>query len=124
LLGSNEKLKVDVIVQNEGEDSFETTFDMTVPAGVNYVKIERIDDFENDIPVQCSAPSAMTNNTLHCDIGNPLPKDKYVSPRPDDVAASDPRLITVSCDFRSSSKSFWNRTKPPRRTLDTNSTWR
>jgi len=79
LLGSNKKLKVDVIVQNEGEDSFETTFDMTVPPGVNYVKIERVDDNENDIPVQCSAPSAITNNTLHCDIGNPLPRDKYVS---------------------------------------------
>lgn len=52
---------------------------MTVPPGVNYVKIERIDDNENDIPVQCSAPSIMTNNTLHCDLGNPLPKDKYVS---------------------------------------------
>lgn len=79
LLGSNEKLKVDVIVQNEGEDSFETTFDMTVPPGVNFVKIERVDDNENDIPIQCSAPSIMTNNTLHCDIGNPLPRDKYVS---------------------------------------------
>lgn len=79
LLGSNKKLKVDVIVQNEGEDSFETTFDMTVPPGINYVKIERVDDNENDIPVQCSAPSEMTNNTLHCDIGNPLPRDKYVS---------------------------------------------
>lgn len=79
LLGSNEKLKIDVIVQNEGEDSFETTFDMTISPGVNYVKIERMDNNENDIPVQCSAPSAMTNNTLHCDIGNPLPKEKYVS---------------------------------------------
>lgn len=79
LLGSNEKLKVDIIVQNEGEDSFESTFDMTVPPGVNYVKIERVDDNENDIPVQCSAPSVMTNHTLHCDIGNPLPRDKYVS---------------------------------------------
>ncbi|XP_026812999.1 integrin alpha-PS2-like isoform X2 [Rhopalosiphum maidis] len=78
LLGSNKKLKVDVIVQNEGEDSFETTFDMTVPPGINYVKIERVDNNENDIPVQCSAPSEMTNNTLHCDIGNPLPRDKYV----------------------------------------------
>lgn len=78
LLGSSEKLKVDVMVKNEGEDSFETTFDMTVPPGVNYVKIERIDN-ENDIPVQCSAPSAVTNNTLRCDIGNPLPRNKYVS---------------------------------------------
>lgn len=51
---------------------------MTVPPGVNYVKIERIDN-ENDILVQCSAPSVLTNNTLHCDIGNPLPQNKYVS---------------------------------------------
>ncbi|VVC36327.1 Hypothetical protein CINCED_3A009292 [Cinara cedri] len=78
LLGSNEKLKIDVKVQNLGEDSFETTFDMTVPLGVNYVKIEKLDDSEKDIPVQCSAPSSMTNNTLHCDIGNPLPGNKSV----------------------------------------------
>ncbi|VVC36333.1 Integrin alpha chain,Integrin domain,Integrin alpha-2,FG-GAP repeat,Integrin alpha beta-propellor [Cinara cedri] len=78
LLGSNEKLKVDVKVQNLGEDSFETTFDMILPTGVNYVKIERLDDNEKNIPVQCSAPSKMTNNTLHCDIGNPLPGNKYI----------------------------------------------
>lgn len=52
---------------------------MTVPPGINYKKIERLDNNEKDIPVQCSAPSIMTNNTLHCDIGNPLPKDKNVS---------------------------------------------
>lgn len=80
ILGSNEKLKVDVIIQNEGEDSFETTFVMTIPSGVNYVKIERVDDNDNnDIPVQCSAPSEMTNHSLYCDIGNPLPRDKSVS---------------------------------------------
>ncbi|XP_050437291.1 integrin alpha-PS2 isoform X2 [Adelges cooleyi] len=78
LLGSSDKLKVEVIVQNEGEDSFETSFDMTVPQGINFVKIERVDDNENEIPVQCSAPSVATNHTLHCDIGNPLPRSRYV----------------------------------------------
>lgn len=78
-LGSNEKLKVNVKVKNEGENSFETVFDMTIPLGVNYVKIERLDDNEKDVPVQCSAPSETTNNTLHCDMGNPLPGNKYVN---------------------------------------------
>lgn len=78
LLGSGEKLFVDVVVMNEGEDAFESVFDMKVPAGINYVKIERVDG-ERDVLVQCSAPSFVNNNTLHCDIGNPLPKEKTVS---------------------------------------------
>lgn len=79
LLGSTEKIKIDVIVQNEGEDSFETTYHMTIPQGINYVKVERMSDNDNDIPVQCSAPSVSTNHTLLCDIGNPLPRSRYVS---------------------------------------------
>ncbi|XP_050537137.1 integrin alpha-PS2 isoform X2 [Daktulosphaira vitifoliae] len=78
LLGSTEKIKIDVIVQNEGEDSFETTYHMTIPQGINYVKVERMSDNDNDIPVQCSAPSVSTNHTLLCDIGNPLPRSRYV----------------------------------------------
>lgn len=79
LLGSGERLYIDVLVQNEGEDSFESTFDMAIPPGMNYVNIERIDDAEKEIPVLCSAPTYANNFTLHCDIGNPLPKEKLVS---------------------------------------------
>ncbi|XP_066900872.1 integrin alpha-PS2 isoform X2 [Halyomorpha halys] len=78
LLGSGERLNLNVLVQNEGEDAFEATFETSIPPGLNYVKIERIDDAEREIPVQCSAPSFLNNNTLHCDIGNPLPKEKLV----------------------------------------------
>lgn len=78
LLGSGERLFVDVVVTNEGEDAFESVFDMKIPAGINYVNIERVDN-ERDVLVQCSAPSFINNNTLHCDIGNPLPKEKTVS---------------------------------------------
>lgn len=69
---------IDVYVENDGEDSFESILDMLVPPGLNYVKIERIDT-EKEIPVQCSAPSFLNNHTLHCDIGNPLPREKHVS---------------------------------------------
>ncbi|XP_075237231.1 uncharacterized protein LOC142333690 isoform X2 [Lycorma delicatula] len=77
LLGSDERLMIDVYVENNGEDSFESILDMSVPPGLNYVKIERIDT-EREIPVQCSAPSFLNNHTLHCDIGNPLPREKHV----------------------------------------------
>lgn len=77
LLGSNKRLEVDVIVQNLGEDSFESMFYMRLPKGVNYFKTERVDDSRN-IPVQCSAPTQLSNNTLKCDIGNPLPSERMV----------------------------------------------
>ena len=64
-------------MENKGEDAFEAMYNLQVPPGMNYINIERLDSDRN-IPVQCSAPSAMTNNTLKCDIGNPLPKEKMV----------------------------------------------
>ncbi|XP_046389663.1 integrin alpha-PS2 isoform X2 [Ischnura elegans] len=78
LLGSGQRLEFDVLVHNRGEDAFESTFNMKVPDGINYINIERLDEFEREIHVHCSAPSRNNNNTLRCDIGNPMPKDKLV----------------------------------------------
>ncbi|XP_017775608.1 PREDICTED: integrin alpha-PS2-like, partial [Nicrophorus vespilloides] len=71
LLKSNEKLQFDIIVQNEGEDSFESTFDLSMPAGVDFNKIIQYD--KNEVRFLCSP---MENNTIRCDIGNPLPAGK------------------------------------------------
>jgi hypothetical protein len=78
LLGSEQRLELDVIVENKGEDSFETTYTMVMPAGVNYINIERMDNAEREFLVQCSAPSRANNNTLRCDLGNPLPQNRLV----------------------------------------------
>lgn len=78
LIGSEKRLELDVVVENKDEDSFETTFVMVMPAGVNYINIERMDNAEREILVQCSAPSPANNNTLRCDLGNPLPKNRLV----------------------------------------------
>ncbi|PNF38619.1 hypothetical protein B7P43_G02308, partial [Cryptotermes secundus] len=78
LLGSGHRLELDVIVENRGEDSFETTFTMGVPVGINYINIERMDNAEREFLVQCSAPSRTNNNTLRCDLGNPLPQNRLV----------------------------------------------
>jgi hypothetical protein len=78
LLGSEQRLELDVIVENKGEDSFETTYTMVMPAGINYINIERMDNAEREFLVQCSAPSRANNNTLRCDLGNPLPQNRLV----------------------------------------------
>lgn len=44
ILGSGERMEVDVLVENDGEDSFETSYEMGVPLGLNYVNIERYDE--------------------------------------------------------------------------------
>lgn len=77
LLGSGKKLELDVIVKNEGEDSFESMFYMKLPPGVTYFNTIKLGG-SVDVPVKCSPPSDFTNYTLKCDIGNPLPKDKLV----------------------------------------------
>lgn len=75
LLGSKDVLVFEVDVLNHGEDAFEAGFFMTVPAGINFRKIERIGD-SRDTPILCTPPSASTNQTLKCDIGNPLSSGK------------------------------------------------
>ncbi|XP_059478388.1 integrin alpha-PS2 isoform X2 [Neocloeon triangulifer] len=77
LLGSEKRLEFNVEVFNNGEDSFESMFYLTIPPGLNYINIER-SGADSSVAVQCSAPSSATNNTLRCDIGNPLPSRKLI----------------------------------------------
>lgn len=72
LMGSTKRIWVDVEVANNGEDSYETMLYMTVPQSLSYVNFDRLDT-SKDVPILCSAPTPSTNNTLRCDIGNPLP---------------------------------------------------
>ncbi|XP_052127501.1 integrin alpha-PS2 isoform X2 [Frankliniella occidentalis] len=78
LLDSEQLLAIDVQVRNDGEDAFETTYEMKIPTGMDYKRIQMLDKGEREIPVLCSPPSVNNNNTLRCDIGNPLPKNKQV----------------------------------------------
>lgn len=78
LLGSKEPLTIDVSIANRGEDAFEAGFYMTLPPGLNLRKVEQ-SAANRDTLVTCTPPTAATNNTLKCDIGNPLPAGKVVS---------------------------------------------
>ncbi|OAD60277.1 Integrin alpha-PS2 [Eufriesea mexicana] len=76
LLGSGKRLELDVLVHNMGEDAFEATYNLKLPTGIDYIKVEKIETM--GVPVQCSAPKQTNNNTLRCDIGNPLQKNGLV----------------------------------------------
>lgn len=68
-------LVFDVMIPNYGEDAFEASFFMVFPKGLNFRKV----DYARDSPITCTAPSASTNMTLKCDLGNPLSAGKSVS---------------------------------------------
>uniref|UniRef100_A0A0C9R298 If_0 protein n=1 Tax=Fopius arisanus TaxID=64838 RepID=A0A0C9R298_9HYME len=76
LLGSGERLELDVTVANMDEDAFEATYYLTLPLGIDYIKIETL--VSKDTSVRCSPPTNFNNNTLKCDIGNPLPHGSVV----------------------------------------------
>lgn len=78
LLGSNESLTVEVLITNNGEDAFEANFFMNIPQGLDYKSTKRIGE-TRDTSYICTPPSLATNNTLKCDIGNPLPGRKSVN---------------------------------------------
>lgn len=78
LLGANESLTVEVLISNSGEDAFEANFFMNIPQGLDFKSTKRIGE-SRDTSYICTAPSVATNNTLKCDIGNPLPAGKSVN---------------------------------------------
>lgn len=74
LLGSKDLLNVEVLISNFGEDAFESNFYMTMPAGLQYRRVEKIGDLR-DTPITCTAPTR-ENNLLKCELGNPFPGGK------------------------------------------------
>ncbi|XP_037075479.1 LOW QUALITY PROTEIN: integrin alpha-PS2-like [Pollicipes pollicipes] len=71
LLGSRERLTLDVTVFNGREDAFEALFYLDLPEGVDYVVTERLEDSAPQ-PLLCSLRE-LGHEVLVCDLGNPLP---------------------------------------------------
>ena len=69
-VGAEEKLEIIATVDNEGEDAFNARLYVQIPPGVQYINAK---SSSSAVPVLCSEPNAATNNTLTCNIGNPLP---------------------------------------------------
>lgn len=69
IMGSNEKIILDVTVRNYGEDAFESMFYLTMPMSINYNNINKT---RSDYPVCYGAkPDQTGDNVLICDLGNP-----------------------------------------------------
>lgn len=64
-------------VQNNGQDAYEAMFYLQLPQGIEYINIEN-QNAAQDVVIQCNAPRPSNNNTLRCDIGNPLAENSIV----------------------------------------------
>lgn len=74
ILGSDERMEIQVTVFNGAEDAFEATVYLFLPPTVSFIKTERTND--SDTFIICSPPAPGGNNAVRCDIGNPLPERK------------------------------------------------
>lgn len=73
LLGSKDILYVNVTVTNYGEDAFESNFFMQIPNSFEFRKVEK------NPAISCEAPKFENNNTLKCEVGNPLQGGRLVN---------------------------------------------
>lgn len=74
-------MNIDIKVENSGEDAFEAAYYLSIPAGVTYAKMERLDKNNLDTPIYCSISNrdSSGNTTLKCDLGNPMASGELVS---------------------------------------------
>merc|ERR1719495_625661 len=76
LMGSSERLEIHTDISNAGEDAFNAMLDVQIPRGVSYVNANTGD---SGVSILCSPPSPRNNNTLQCEVGNPLRAGAQVS---------------------------------------------
>ena len=78
LMGSGERLEIQSEITNSGEDAFNALLEVQLPRGVSYINANTTDPSVN---ILCSPPSVMNNNTVQCEVGNPLRANKVVTAR-------------------------------------------
>ena len=76
LMGSGERLEIQTEILNSGEDAFNALLEVQVPRGLNYINANTTD---GGTSILCSPPTPRNNNTLLCEVGNPLRAGKQVS---------------------------------------------
>ncbi|KAH9423941.1 hypothetical protein DERP_005526 [Dermatophagoides pteronyssinus] len=75
VVGSRKKLLMSVWIKNQGEDSYETIFNMRMPYDVQYIRINK-SAAHPEIVCYGARPELTGVNDLTCDIGNPLRSGK------------------------------------------------
>ena len=77
-MGSGERLEIQTEITNKGEDAFNALLEVQLPMGVSYINANTTDPSVN---ILCSPPTPMNNNTVQCEVGNPLKANKQVTAR-------------------------------------------
>ena len=75
LMGSGERLEIQTLINNSGEDAFNAILEVQLPRGVSYINANTTDP---GISILCSPPTPMNNNTVQCEVGNPLRANRQV----------------------------------------------
>jgi integrin alpha 8 len=75
LMGSGERLEIQTDILNTGEDAFNAVLEVQLPRGVNYINA---DTTEPGLNILCSPPTLLNNNTVTCEVGNPLRANRQV----------------------------------------------
>jgi len=78
LMGSGERLEIQTLINNSGEDAFNAILEVQLPRGVSYINANTTDP---GISILCSPPTPMNNNTVQCEVGNPLRANRQVTTR-------------------------------------------
>lgn len=73
--GSTDRLKVDVLIFNAGEDAFGAEFYLHLPPTLSFINTDR--EVTNS-SVLCFAPGDVNGPSLRCEIGNPLSAFKTI----------------------------------------------
>ena len=79
LIGSEEKLELNLNITNEGEDAYEASLYVQLPRHVSYIRTESTNDMVSS--VLCSPPTLENGFVLKCDLGNPMMAFSMISLR-------------------------------------------
>ena len=85
-MGSGERLEIQTEITNKGEDAFNALLEVQLPMGVSYINANTTDP---NVNILCSPPTPMNNNTVQCEVGNPLKANKQVTARVYVMPSSD-----------------------------------
>merc|ERR1711892_445025 len=78
LMGSGERLEIQTVINNSGEDAFNAVLEVQLPRGVSYINANTTD---TGINILCSPPTPLNNNTVQCEVGNPLRSNREITTR-------------------------------------------
>ncbi|XP_067649238.1 integrin alpha-8-like [Haliotis asinina] len=73
VIGTTTELEILIMVENRGEDAFNTHLYINLPQGVSIKGIQGVQSVQGVAPVSCDRMTINNEDVVTCDLGNPLP---------------------------------------------------